>query len=583
VKRLPALAFCAMVVATIFAFFLTQVLKTADPLVWGSPRPVPAAFNPVSGRTCPAKKRGTFLNHRRTSLSITLPHAGTVGVYIVDNAGNPVATISQGRSLRRNQPSVFIWKGFQNGGSFAPDGTYFFQLLLVNQGRTVDLSQAPITVMTHDPRAPATSVATTPQDSLVAAKGSASATTSGPAVLTPPAGSVTIHFKAGAYRRVWIDVYRSDASGRLKRVYRFSVKPTSDTAIWSGNLKDGVPAPAGTYLIGVSVEDLACNPGRYPSTLAPAAGKTPAAGVTVRYLTATPPLTPTMAGTRATVRVDSPTGPYDWALRIAGRGRVLAQGQDSPLAGTGEGTLKVRLPKRNAALYTLTLSAGQYSAAVPLVASATGATAARARVLVVLPMLTGQGQNPVDDTGDGVPGTLTAGDRISLDRPLAENLPLGFKQDSALISYLSSQHDRYQLTTDVALAQGAGPSLTGYSGAVLAATERWLPRPLIPALKAFLNGGGNVLSLGADALSGSSQISGDPAHPVASAPTRIPADLFGHRVAVTGLTDTTPPVTAFGLGQGDLFELASPDFNSTPATAGQSPALLSRIWQLLAK
>jgi hypothetical protein len=583
VRRLPALAFCAMVAATIFAFFLTQALKTADPLVWGNPRPVPAAFNPVSGRTCPAKKRGTFLNYRRTSLSITLPHAGTVGVYVVDNAGNPVATISQGRSLRRNQRSVFFWKGFQNGGSFAPDGTYFFQLLLVNQGRTVDLSQAPITVMTHDPRAPATSVATTADDGLVAAKGNGSAPTTGPAVLTPPAGSVTIHFKPGAYRRVWIDVYRSDASGLLKRVYRFSVKPTSDTAIWSGNLKGGVPAPAGTYLIGVTVQDLACNPGRYPSTLRPAAGKTPGAGVTVRYLTATPPLTPTVAGSRATVQVDSPTGSYDWALRLVGKGRVLARGEGSGLASTGEGTLKVRLPKGNAALYTLTISAGQYSAAVPLVASATGARAARARVLVVLPMLTWQGQNPVDDTGDGVPDTLSAGDRISLERPLAEYLPLGFKQDSALISYLGSRHYRYQLTTDVALAQEAGPSLTSYSGVVLAGSETWLPRPLISALRGFLSGGGNVLSLGADALTGSSQISGDPAHPAASRPTPIPADLFGHRVAVTGITDSTPAVTAYGLGKGALLELALPDFNSTLAVASDSQALFSRIWQLLAK
>ena len=64
-KRLPALAFGVMVAATIFAFFLTDILKVADPLVVGYPQPIPAAFNPVSGRTCPAKTPGTSLNYRQ--------------------------------------------------------------------------------------------------------------------------------------------------------------------------------------------------------------------------------------------------------------------------------------------------------------------------------------------------------------------------------------------------------------------------------------------------------------------------------------------------------------------------------------
>jgi hypothetical protein len=582
VKRLPALAFGAMVAATIFAFFLTQVLKSAPPLVYGVPKPVPAAFHPVSGRTCPAKRPGTSLNYRRTTLRIKLFRAGTVGVYVVDNAGNPAATISEGRSLRRNQPSVFVWKGFENGGKVAPDGRYFFQLLLVNQGRTIDLSQYPITVMTHDPRAPATSVAPTAAGGLAATKTTAAARTTGPVVLTPSAGSVTIHFKAGAYRRVWIDIYRSDVSGALKRVYRFSVNPAKGSTVWEGNLAHGAPAPAGTYLIGIGVEDQACNPGRYPVTLKPSPGSTPRAGVTVRYLAATPPLTPTRAGSSATVQVDSPTGAYKWALRLAGKGRVLARGHGSGSASSGEGVLRVRLPKHNAALYTLTLSAGQYSTAVPLVATAPRTGGRARRVLVVLPMLTWQGQNPVDDSGDGLPDTLSAGDQISLARPLAHDLPLGFRQDSALISYLTSQHYRYQLTTDIALAQGRGPSLTGYSGVVLAGSETWLPRSLVSVLERFVRGGGRVLSLGADSLTGSSQISGFPSNPVASAPRRIRAGLFGPKVSVAGITDGTVAVTAFGLGKGYLFEVGLPDFNSTLAATADSQALFSHIWQLLA-
>jgi hypothetical protein len=356
-------------------------------------------------------------------------------------------------------------------------------------------------------------------------------------VLTPPAGSATIDFKGGAYRRVWIDVYRTDLKGGPKLVYRFRVNPTRDSATWNGNLGDGVPAPAGTYLLGITIQDLACDPARYPATLPPSPGTTtPHAGVTVLYLAATPPLTPTPAGSRAKVQVDSPTGAYSWALRLAGKRRVLAQGQGGASVASGQYTLKVRLPKHGAGLYTLTLSAADHSTAVPLVASATGALATRARVLVVLPMLTWQGENPVDDTGDGLPDTLTAGDRISLDRPLAENLPQGFRQDSALIAYLNSHKFHYQLTTDVALAEGVGPSLAGSRGVVLAGSEIWLPASLVSTLKVFAHGGGRVFSLGAGSLKGSSQISDYPADPVASAPTPLPPGLFGAKASIAAIT-----------------------------------------------
>jgi hypothetical protein len=582
VKRLPAIAFGAMVAATVFAFFLTQVLKTANPLVYGTPQPIPAAFNPVHGRIC-ISKTGLPLDYRRTSLTLKPFNAGTVGVYVLDNAGDVVATISQGRYLRRNQSSVFFWKGFENGGKLAPDGTYFFEAVLVQQDRPIKLSGSPITVMTHDPRAPVTSV------TLSAASPAGTATparSTGPVVLTPPAG-VTVHFNAAIpYRRVWIDVYRSGVSGALKRVYRFRVNPTQDTAIWRGNVAGGHPAPAGTYLIGIEVQDLACNPASYPATLAPAPGTTPGAGVTVRYLAATPPLTPTAAGARATVQVYSPLDPYSWALRLVGKRKVLAHGQAAGATGSGAVTLRVRLPKSDAGLYTLTLSAGRYTAAVPLVASAPRARRARARrarVLVVLPMLTWQGQNPVDDTGDGLPDTLSAGDQIPLARPLAADLPPGFRQDSALIAYLNSRHYRYQLTTDLALAGGVGPSLSGDDGVVLAGSETWLPGSLVPILKRFVRGGGRLLSLGADALTGSSAISGNPSDPVASAPVKLPADLLGTQASLAGITDAAPAVTAFDSGRGYAVEVALPNFNATLATSVASQDLLDGIWQLLAR
>ena len=49
-------------------------------------------------------------------------------------------------------------------------------------------------------------------------------------------------------------------------------------------------------------------------------------------------------------------------------------------------------------------------------------------MLVVLPALTWQGHNPVDDNGDGLPDTLDAGVPIELDRPLADGLPAGLRR-----------------------------------------------------------------------------------------------------------------------------------------------------------
>ena len=51
-RWLRPVVFGALVLATVGAFFVTQHLKIATPLINGYPHPDPAAFNPVSGRIC---------------------------------------------------------------------------------------------------------------------------------------------------------------------------------------------------------------------------------------------------------------------------------------------------------------------------------------------------------------------------------------------------------------------------------------------------------------------------------------------------------------------------------------------------
>lgn len=653
-RWLPQIAFGLLALATIGAFFLVQVLKTANPLIWGSPTPVPAAINPTSsGRAASCVSRShQLLNYTRAKLTLAVSHADSVGVYIVsakDAGGPPVATISSGtpmvaapgpanQAATQSDSRVFTWDGRLDGGRLASPGTYYFRIVLEHEDRSINLSDSPVQVITQPPHprilsvrlvdATGTGTGTgtgSPAGSSGhghgdAGKGSSEA--SGPALLSPPRGRVRITFTPNFYRRVWIDIYRTDVSGGPQLVTRLSVGDlTRNWTVWNGEI-GRQPAPAGTYLIGITAQDAACNQASWPAAH-PAPGSTPHAGVTIRYLTVTPPLMPTVSGARAAVAVDSPTGGFTWRLRRAGSARVLAHGAGP----SGSSTIRVRMPRRRASLYTLVVRAGTQSAVVPLVASRAGRAATRARVLVVLPMLTWMGNTPVDDTGDGLPDTLRAGDAVSLQRPLVDGPPLSLGADAALLSYLDSHHLGYQLTTDVALAEGHGPSLVGRWGVVFADGEHFLPASLRAPLSGFVGSGGRVLALGTGTFQGVSRISGFPTATRASAPARTRTDLFGAQrgpitptggqliselsdavglfngpiafggfsqyqpiqppagagVSAAGIANATPAIVAFhrGSGSGIVIEVGLPDFGGSLAHNLDSQALLNSAWHLL--
>jgi hypothetical protein len=121
-------------------------------------------------------------------------------------------------------------------------------------------------------------------------------------------------------------------------------------------------------------------------------------------------------------------------------------------------------------------------------------------MLVILPALSWQGLNPVDDRGDGIPATLASGGPIELARPLAHGLPPGFADEAGFLEYLDASHHAYQLTTDLGLVDRVGPRLSGHRTVVLAGSELWLPAKTATALRAYVAGGGHVLSFGIDSL-----------------------------------------------------------------------------------
>ena len=90
-------------------------------------------------------------------------------------------------------------------------------------------------------------------------------------------------------------------------------------------------------------------------------------------------------------------------------------------------------------------------------------------MLVVLPALTWQGLNPVDDDGDGVPDTLENGGPITLDRPLANGFPAGAVDEAGLLAYLDKTHRAYDLTTDV----GPGRRASGRRSGAHRRDPRW--------------------------------------------------------------------------------------------------------------
>jgi FlgD Ig-like domain len=586
--------FGALVVATVGAFFVTQHLKVTTPLLDGFPFPAPGVINPYGGVTCGG------VDHSRMRISFYLYRSDDVDVYIVDSGGTIIRTLASGRHMGIKQRIEFIWNGREDNGQIAPDGTYYVRVALLRQNRTFEISNTsgpePITVKTLPPHPVVTGVS----PSLI------------PFGHTP----VTIKYKSNEGLSGFVVLYRTDLPGD-PAVKKFRV-PAGGKGSWDG-LIDKRPAPAGTYLVGLDVTDAACNTGRFPPLMPPAPGSTRHGGVTVRYLAAQPPLTPVPAGSTAVVYVDARGQPYRWTLWRVGARKPSGRGAQRSFQ------LRVKLPAaQGAGLYQLVITSGAHRTEVPLLASDRSARHFP-RVLVVLPALTWEGHNPVDDPPqDGVPNTLDDGGPVDLDRVLADGLPSGFADEAALLTYLDRVRLPYDLTSDIALIDGVGPSLAGHTGVVLAGTQRWIPASLGSAFRSFVENGGHLLSLGIDSLRRGVTIRGATA--LAPSPPAT-ADVFGahpgtvvthntdlitviedglrvftgtsgafqgyrsfepiHVVApgrllsAAGTTDSTPAVVGYRLGRGAVVDIGLVGFGSSLAHNVDAKELVSRVWTLL--
>jgi FlgD Ig-like domain len=255
VSRLPFAGFAVLVVATVAAFFITQHLKVATPLLAGFPRPVPAGINPVSGTECYDPAVGKTVDYRQMTISFyLLNQSDNIDVSVVNEHGRVVATLARGTYMPGGSHPVrklFRWNGFESDGALAPDGVYYVRVHLIHQDRTVKISDSsgpiPFRVITTPPKPLITQL--TPHQIQASRP-------------TP----VRIDFTGNGSRLATVLIYRLGSHGRPQLVKSFITGGHS--AEWNGLIQKR-PAPPGNYFIGLEVTDLACNTGFYPPTLFP--------------------------------------------------------------------------------------------------------------------------------------------------------------------------------------------------------------------------------------------------------------------------------------------------------------------------
>lgn len=445
-------------------------------------------------------------------MSFFLKKADDVSVDIVDDRRALIRSLAGDRHLAARQRIRLVWDGRDDEGSVAPDGLYTVRVTLRREGRAVFLS-APITIDDKPPRP------------LVVAIGPSSGQV--PEYLPNDRdGGVQIKVVAAGVDRKLL-IFRTDVRP-FKLVRTLPLGTAAKERDWDGTDDAGQPVPDGTYVAVAQARDHAGNIGSTPPmdgtgrpAFSPGTHFAGRGGVTVRHIAVQPPFIPPKAGTLMQAFVDARGKPYTWTIRRLGEpGVIRGSGRKTKFA------LNIHAPRGSSGVYLLAARRGSHVTQVPVPVQGKG----HQPVLVVLPYMTWQGRNPVDDDGDGMPNMLDLGIGVRGARPFAGNgLPAGFLHfEAPTIAWLDHTHRRYDITTDLALALGQGPKLAGHQGVLIPGDARWITRRLAVQLRGFVRGGGRIASLGTDALLRRVLIS---PHGRLYAPTPpAAADLFGARL-----------------------------------------------------
>ena len=494
--------FALLAVATIAAFFATQQLKSEPALVLRFAAQ-PAYISPNADGTRDSSEVGFDLSE---SASVTFS--------IVDFEGSEVRRIVDGERRAGDTKHRFSWDGRSDEGAVVPDGVYRMRVVRRDESRVINSSKE-ITVDTEPPRVELRDA----EPSLIAVNAPGQE------------ANVRIRYRGPVNQAPEFRVFRTDDAPRAHVVRRFRGDDTR-SGVWHGGVSAGpdetVPAPEGDYTFTVTVRDRAGNPAVAPVEIPTARTARPGTGVTVRSFSLRGPLGVVPAGSRARLEVGPVDRSFDYALSRLGDPKLLRNG-----SRVG-GSFQVGIPKTlTTGVYVVRVRAGDDRAVWPLAVSGLPQRKRAIdspRPLVVLPAISWQGVNPVDDDFDGFADTLESSRAVRLDRPFRDGgLPQGFEAEvSPLLRWLEREKLAYDLTTDLALARGEGPALGNAPGVAFASGELWLPPPLLRRLRRYVADGGRVASFGAGSFRRSVRLRGELAH----SPSRARAhDVFGESIA----------------------------------------------------
>ncbi len=609
-SALSRAVFAALVVATFGAFFVAQRLKNEPTVIQNFYRL--KVFSPNSdGRL------------DRTKFTFLLKQADDVDVDVVNAAGDVVRSLAEDRTLRPYRALDLPWDGTDDDGGPVPDGVYRARVTLRREGRSIVVLKS----VRKDTAPPRPRVLSIGPESKEAAE----------ILPTRGGGPARIRFDAPGSqapgkrrKRTRVTIWRTDGAvpDRVTSSGAAGLSDDATTWEWDGAV-NGRRVRPGTYLAVVESRDEAGNVGfsvamRDGVPRLDFGRKLPRrAGITVRYLSAQPPSNPVIAGEPTDVFIDARGEPWRYTLRRVGETGVIRRSTDS---GTRP-RLRLRAPPATG-VYLLEVRTRTRKTRVPIVVQANVPVG---RVLVVLPWITWQGRNRVDDDGDGRPNTLEAGVGVRADRLFAgDGLPVDFAiREAPVLSFLDRTRRDYDLTTDLALARGAGPKLDEFTGVLIPGDARWLPARLGARLRRFARGGGTVVSLGTESLRRQVDLVGEGRQRLVRPTNATDADLFGavlrpiERVAAeltvaddrielfAGDEGVFPNVTAYEAtgrldggarlaadavtpegrpvivgartGRGLVVRTGIPDFAQRLTPRPESAALMNRLWVLLSR
>lgn len=505
--RAARLLFGVLVVATVASFFVAQRLKN-QPAVLQSVR-FSSAFSPDD-------------DGRRDNLAIyfTVKRGQPVTVEVVDRGGATVRTLARDLPAGTYRRNRLVWNGKDDGGRVAPDGTYRLKVVLEDEGRSIVFRARSFDLRTTDPRPRVLSVATEGTEP-----------GRGPAILPTVDGRpvvATLRLRGWestarvvrtgpgvpvVVRGLPVRVTRRDPPGGITLRDRPNgpevPRAVEGTATWEGTDEDGERVPPGSYVVQVCVRDragvLGCGPraageddlpGTEPDGRLRGRG-----GITVRGLGVQANPAPVRAGNRLTFFVDARGKRYDWALRRIGTRGVVDRGTSTNTV------LKVRTGSERGAAYRLTVSSSGRRVEVPALSN----DARKQPVLVVVPAITWQGLEPLDDDGDGLVNTLNGpgesrASRVRVPRVL-RGMPRNFDTGEApVLEWLARHRKRFEITSDIALARGEGPELEGHRGVLLVGEQRWTTPGLAKDLRDVVRGGATLAGVDPSGLRRSVQL-----------------------------------------------------------------------------